>query len=125
MTRNIGGSVLPSSDRSVFEIKIGQHGAFQVRELTDQDTHAVYFARSPDDFGKNEIMVASHPNGFKCDSFAKRTLLAWERDATEPALSQFDYILACGGKGVERDVIEDIVNGDIERAFEPRSGFHI
>jgi hypothetical protein len=122
MKQHIGGSILPSSDAQVLKIKSGEHGVFQVRELPEQDTHALYFAKTVEDLGTNEIQIASHPNGYSCDTLAKRTISAWTDGTTDRVLDQFDYILICGGDGVERDIAEALANGHIDQVIQPQPG---
>jgi hypothetical protein len=38
MNRHVGGSILPSSDAKVLQIKTGEHGVFQVRVLPELHT---------------------------------------------------------------------------------------
>lgn len=125
MNRHIGGSILPSSDYQVLQTKTGIHGVFQVRALHELDTHAVYFARTEADLGTNDVMIASHPNGYSCDTLAKRTITAWNNSAVEHALGQFDHIIACGGRGLERETVEALVRGEVEQLFDdqPRMSF--
>jgi len=122
MNKHIGGSILPSSDAQVLQTKTGEHGVFQVRALPELDTHAVYFARSADDLGADEVMIASHPNGYSCDALAKRTIAAWNDGSVERALGQFDHIIVCGGRGIDRDMVEALARGEIEQVYcaQPR-----
>lgn len=122
MNRHIGGSILPSSDPLVLQTKTGEHGVFQVRALPELDTHALYFARTAADLGTDEVMVASHPNGYSCDTLGKRTIAAWSDGAVEHALGQFDHIITCGGRGVDRDMVEALAQGEIERLFDAQPG---
>ena len=125
MNRHIGGSILPSSDPLVLQTKTGEHGVFQVRALPELDTHALYFARTAADLGTDEVMVASHPNGYSCDTLGKRTIAAWSDGAVEHALGQFDHIITCGGRGVDRDLVEALARGEIERLFDAQPGMSI
>jgi hypothetical protein len=70
-------------------------------------------------------MIASHPNGYKCDTFAKRTIAAWTDGSVEHALGQFDYIIVCGGRGVERDMAEALARGEVEQLFDSRPSLAI
>lgn len=125
MNRHIGGSILPSSDHQVLQTKTGIHGVFQVRALPEHDTHAVYFARTASDLGTNEVMIASHPNGYSCDTLAKRTIAAWNDGAVEYALEQFDHIITCGGSGLERKTVEALARGEVEQLFDNQPGMSI
>jgi hypothetical protein len=118
MNRHIGGSILPSSDAQVLQTKTGEHGVFQVRVLPELDTHAVYFARTAADLGADEVMIASHPNGYSCDTLAKRTIAAWTDGQVDHALGQFDHIITCGGRGLERDIVEALARGEVEQLFD-------
>lgn len=117
MNRHIGGSILPSSDAQVLQLKTGEHGVFQVRALPELDTHAVYFARTTADLGTDEVMVASHPNGYSCDTLAKRTIAAWTNGEVKHALGQFDHIITCGGRGLDREIVEALASGNLEPVF--------
>jgi hypothetical protein len=98
--RHIGGSILPSSDPHILKPLQGLHGTFQVRPLPEFDTHGLFF---------DERLLVTHANGYSCHSLAARILAVWSgtRDV-QYAMEQFDYILACGGKGLERTDIEQI-----------------
>ncbi|OWZ90417.1 hypothetical protein B9J07_27920 [Sinorhizobium sp. LM21] len=109
MTRHIGGSLLPSADSRTYEIKQGKHGNFQTRALPELDTHGLFFDSGD---GHGFQLIASHPNGFSCDELAKRIIDAWEKNnawTSAKAITQFDYILDCGGIGRKRVRIEDII----------------
>lgn len=115
MTRHIGGSILPSASREVYETKQGKHGSFQTRPVAELDTHGLFFARNEGEFAGVYILIASHPNGYSCDHLAKRILEAWEPQdprSVGRALEQFDYILSCGGMGKSRTAIEYITKGE-------------
>ncbi len=103
-SRNIGGSILPSSEPRILQLQTGAHGTFQVRLLPELDTHGLFFGES--------LLLAQHANGYSCNALAERILSAWrgERDVAY-AMEQFDYILACGGKGLPRAAIENIARG--------------
>lgn len=122
MNRHIGGSILPSSDAQVLQIKTGEHGVFQVRALPELDTHAVFFARRADDLGADEVMIASHPNGYSCDTLAKRTIAAWADGSVERVLGQFDHIIACGGRGIDRDMVDAFARGEIDQVYGAQPG---
>lgn len=109
MSGNIGGSILPSASLGTYEIKQGAHGSFQTRPLPELDTHGLFH---DDGRGYGFQLIASHPNGYSCDELAARIIATW-RDhnavTAARAISQFDYILDCGGMGVKRVRIEDLI----------------
>lgn len=112
MNKNIGGSILPSSDRFVLQAKSGLHGTFETRALPELDTHGLFYARSNGEFAGHFILIAMHPNGYSCDELAKRILDAWKCESTpERAVQQHQYILDCGGLGQSISRIESLVNG--------------
>lgn len=113
-TRHIGGSLLPSAEANTYKVKSGEYGVFQTRPLIEQDTHVLYFAKSEDDLGANEILVVEHPNGYSCDNLAGRIIKSWSDKNLDYPLAQFDYILRCGGSGAGRTVVQDIIEGRIE-----------
>lgn len=85
MTRNVGGSILPSNDRQILQpIKTG-FGPMQVRVLPEQDTHGIFMG---------EELLARHPNGYSCYELAKRCRAV---TSLRRAIEQADYIRACGG----------------------------
>jgi hypothetical protein len=103
-THRIGGSLLPSSEPRILQPQVGAHGTLQVRPLPELDTYGLFF--------NDGILLATHPNGYSCHGLAERILAAWrgERDVAY-AMQQFDYILACGGLGRQRDSVEHIARG--------------
>jgi hypothetical protein len=103
-SRNIGGSILPSSEPRILRPQVGAHGTLQVRPLPELDTHGLFLGES--------LLLAQHSNGYSCNVLAERILSAWrgERDVAS-AMEQFDFILACGGKGLPRAAIENIARG--------------
>lgn len=114
MPRHIGGSILPSAGRDTYQTKKGIHGSFETRPMTELDTHGLYFACGAGETAKSYVLIASHPNGFSCDELARRMIQGWATDNMQKAMEQFDYILACGGKGIARETIEEIANGRFE-----------
>lgn len=100
--QRIGGSVLPSSEPRILKPWEGLHGTFQVRPLPELDTHGLYL--------DNRLLV-THPNGYSCYALAERLMLVWgsARDVGY-AMEQFDYIMTCGGMGIQRAAIESIAN---------------
>lgn len=93
--RNIGGSLLPSSDARILRPMPGRTGTFQVRALPELDTHGLFH---------DTRLLVTHANGYSCHSLAERILTG----KIDHALEQFDYILACGGLGVARATIEEL-----------------
>lgn len=95
MSRNIGGSILASSDPLILKSIEGKHGTLQVRAVESLDTHALFLKRDA-----GESVIAMHPNGYSCHALANRLLAAWEGTGHyNLAMDQFDYILRCGGLG--------------------------
>lgn len=82
--RNIGGSILPSSNPQILEPVETRHGALQVRVIASEDTHGLFRV-------SDGALLAKHPNGYSCHTLAKRL-----RDGGDAA-DQADYIVACGG----------------------------
>lgn len=101
-THRIGGSILPSSDPRILKPWDTAHGTFQVRPLPELDTYGLYL---------DKRLLVTHPNGYSCHGLASRLMEVWGglRPA-EYALEQFDYILTCGGLGIQRAAIESIAN---------------
>ena len=105
-SRHIGGSLLPSSDPAVLKPMADGPRIFQVRALPELDTHALML-----NMGQGEMALAMHANGYSCHELAKRMIHAWADPTPEKqqrALDQFDYILRCGGLGMQRAAIESI-----------------
>lgn len=113
MTRNIGGSILPSAGWDTYHTRTGANGMFQTRPLEELDTHGLYYRHGARDADNDEgyVLIIAHPNGYSCDELAKRIVKAWNSGDRDRAMAQFDYILTCGGKGLERDIIEGILEG--------------
>lgn len=87
-TRNIGGSLLPSSEPRILKPIPYKGGKLIVRPLEDEDTHALYHVTAG-----GEKRLASHPNGYSCHCLAERMV---NGDKTR-VMSQAAYIVACGG----------------------------
>jgi len=85
--RNIGGSLLPSSDPSILEPINTPVGAMQVRAIPEEDTHGLF------DVDSGEL-IAKHANGYSCRELAERISKGNGADARMQSL----YIIACGGK---------------------------
>ena len=101
--KNIGGSLLPSSEKRILQPLRGPFGTFQVFARAEMDTHALFL---------NDLMVASHPNGFTCYNLAERIVDVWAgRRVPEYAMKQFDYLLSCAGTGLTRENMERVVSG--------------
>lgn len=86
--RNIGGSILPSSNPQILEPIPFLGGSLQVRALPEADTHALYFTD-----GEAERELCRHPNGYSCHELAKRIF----GGDSERIRDQARYIVACGG----------------------------
>lgn len=103
-THRIGGSLLPSSEPRILQPQQGIHGTLQVRPLPELDTYGLFL--------NDNQLLAMHPNGYSCSGLAERILAAWRGERTvKYAMEQFDYILACGGLGMQRASIEYIASG--------------
>lgn len=83
--RNIGGSILPSSEARILQPVETMRGVMQVRVLPDEDAHGLFLG---------DTLIAKHPNGYSCFELAAR--LKDEKNAKR-AVEQADYIKACGG----------------------------
>ncbi len=119
---HFGGSVLPSSDATTLQVQTGKWGSFVVKPIEELETYGLWFTfraepRSEDANGAvgkyYSTCIAMHPNGYSCKNLADRILKAWsgERDV-EFAMSQFTYILDCGGLGRDKEAIRQIIKGD-------------
>ena len=106
LSRNIGGSLLPSSDpRILTPIKYAD-GVLVVIPLPTEDTHALVFRR-----GDAETTLASHPNGYSCHSLAERIISGNHQSVSEQAA----YIVACGGTSLSTDEIFKTIHNATER----------
>ena len=95
--RNMGGSILPSSDPQILRPLHACGGSFQVNPDPLNDTHTLTF---------NGSLLASHPNGYSCQNLADRMAQAWAGKRTVAyALEQFDYVIACAGTGDRAAVV--------------------
>lgn len=110
---NFGGSLLPSHDSSTYEILEGEYGKLQVKPINEFEEHVVMFLPNDKEKPRGWTMLAMHPNGYSCKELAKRILDVWNGNRDKYyALSQFDYILDCGGMGRDKSTIEAVINGD-------------
>lgn len=101
MSRNIGGSLLPSNNASILKAVETPFGTLQVRVVEQLDTHALFWRHE-----RGECVIAMHPNGFSC-----HVLLKEMADGNlEKALKQYDYILACGGLAMSRASIANAMS---------------
>ena len=98
--RNIGGSVLPSSDAEILQPVRTYFGMLQVRVIADEDTHGLFFV-------KGDVLLARHANGYSCHKLA--TLI---RDGGKAA-DQADHIESRGG------VITDAGRALISKTEQP------
>jgi hypothetical protein len=95
----------------------GPFGLFQIRAM-EGDTHGLFFARAPDDFGGDDIQIASHPNSFSCEVLAVRTIDAWEKGTMQWAIDQANFIINCGGTVIEQDKFYALLAGNADQLFE-------
>jgi len=84
MTRNIGGSLLPSNCPRILQPVDTPAGVLQVRVIEAEDTHGLF--RMADG-----ALLAKHPNGYSCHVLAERI-----RDGKRGP-EQAAFIVACGG----------------------------
>lgn len=94
-TKNIGGSILPSSSAAILQPLKFNGGELVVVPLVERNTHALVFRRDG-----TESELASHPNGFSCRSLAERIIAG---DA-ERIAAQLKYIIDCGGSGDDQKI---------------------
>jgi len=105
-TKNIGGSILASSDASILKPLQGLFGTLQVKPLYELDDHGLFLT---DDWGYTNL-IAMHPNGYSCHNLAKRICDVWDgKRPVEYAIEQYKYILACGGMTKEDSVMLSII----------------
>ena len=105
-TKNIGGSILASSDASILKPLQGKYGTFQVKPLPELDDHSLFLTEAR---GYTNL-IALHPNGYSCHSLAERICAVWEaKKPCQYAIEQYKYILACGGMTKEDSVMLSII----------------
>lgn len=113
MSRHVGGSLFPSNNKEVLQLRESALGDLQVRVLESADTHALFYRATG---AESFRMVASHPNGFSCAELADRMIHAWTMPLTDSrcarVLEQFDYIIDCGGLCMKRSAFEELVRAD-------------
>lgn len=85
---HVGGSLLPSSEPRILRAVETVGGAFQVRVISELDTHGLFHRHA-----QGETLLATHPNGYSCYALLA-FLIAGNVDA---AKRQIQYILDCGG----------------------------
>lgn len=96
-------SFLPNSAPHILQPLTGKHGTFLVKWIPILENHGLFF---------DDRCIATHDNGFSCHNLAQRLLEVWGgKREPEYALQQFDYILACGGTGASRRVLEWLATG--------------
>ena len=88
MSRNIGGSILPSNDPHILQPVETPHGVLQVRVIAELDTHGLFFKSKA-----GETLLATHPNGYSCRSLLERMVV----NNAVRTREQVQYILDCGG----------------------------
>lgn len=104
-TKNIGGSILPSSDASILKPMEGRHGTFQVRAIAELDTHCLFYSQ-----GSYNSVIAMHANGYSCHSLAKRIIEVWEGSKpAQHAIEQRDYINRCGGMTKDDATMQHVI----------------
>lgn len=86
--RNIGGSLLASSNERILRRVETPFADFYVRPVPELDTHVLSASH-----GKGVSMLAEHPNGFSCHAL----LLLIVAGDVEKAKEQATYIQQCGG----------------------------
>lgn len=98
--RNIGGSILPSSDPSILLPLKFKGGCLFVKPDNKKDTHHLVFEK----WGDCSIL-ASHPNGYSCRSLSERIISGEIKAIRE----QLKYIIDCGGAALSSEDIENIL----------------
>lgn len=94
MTRNIGGSLLPSNEPRILRAVEAPFGILQVRPLPEMDTHGLFLRhQETKSHPGGETILAMHPNGYSCYALLERMV---QRDVAR-VTKQAEYILACGG----------------------------
>ena len=89
MKRNVGGSILPSSDPHILQpVETSAGTTLQVRAISTLDTHGLFLQNEA-----GESLLAMHPNGHSCYILLER--MAAKNVAK--VIQQVEYILACGG----------------------------
>lgn len=93
-TRNIGGSILPSSCDQILTSIETRFGTLVVRRDEEADTHRLTLSKD-----EGIVEVCSHPNGYSCHALAQR--LAGVPSGPWPSRGsweeQAEYIVDCGG----------------------------
>jgi hypothetical protein len=106
-TKNIGGSLLPSSSPAIFNPIETPFGILVVRELPEEDTHVLLLSK---DSGLTTI--AKHPNGFSCHALGQR--LSGKACGPWPSRGEWqkqaDYIVECGGECLPKEEITALMN---------------
>lgn len=95
-SRNIGGSILPSSAPHILTPLKTKWGVLTVVPMPDRDTHALTL---------DGLEIANHPNGFSCRALAERM----ESGNIERVIEQSDFIVRCGGFSIGADAIRTIM----------------
>lgn len=100
-SRNIGGSILASSEPRILLPMVTSFGMLQVVEHFDEDTHVLQL----DPGSGTTERLASHPNGFCCHELAVRMLAG----DPERVRKQVEWITDCGGKCAPVDRILELL----------------
>lgn len=99
-------SILPNSDTTILKPLEGKHGVFQVKWISELDTHGLFFSS-----GTYNSVIAMHHNGYSCHALAKRIIEVWQLSKPEQyAIDQYKYINACGGMTKDGATMNSIIN---------------
>ena len=99
--KNIGNSLLPSSDPRILAPIKCKAGQLQVVPCEDADTYALVLTTD-----QYTATLATHPNGYSCHALAER-LLAGDRKRTD---EQIKYIIACRGTAQDPERIAELMH---------------
>lgn len=89
--KNIGGSLLASSEPRILVPIKTPFGTLQVVPDEQRDTHDLILETQ---YGRT--VIASHPNGYSCHILAERMVSGVE----ERIANQAAYIARCGGESI-------------------------
>jgi len=101
-------SFLPNSCAETYIRKSCDHGYFETRWIEEIDAHGLFYARNSGDFADKQILLATHHNGYSCDTLAKRMVSG----NVIKSLDQAKYIIDCGGTCKDLGSIQAIAEGN-------------
>ena len=100
MSRNIGNSILASSDPSILVPIKFKDATLTVVPCDESDTHTLILKTA-----EGECELASHQNGYSCHELARRMI---DGDMKR-TLDQAQYVIRCGG-AADIEAIRNVVN---------------